>query len=123
MRLMACSLAFVATAVVASACHAARGGDAGARARDTFESRCATCHGATGRGDGAAARGLPVSPRNYTDVAWQRSVTDAQIRRVIVEGGAATGKSAAMPANRDLDPEVVDALVAIVRGFGANAAK
>jgi hypothetical protein len=47
-------------------------------------------------------------------------VSDEQIRSAIVKGGAAVGKSAAMPANADLDPAVVDALVGIVRSFGAR---
>lgn len=114
-------VAAACTAIAASGCRRAPPEGAAARARETFENRCATCHGTGGRGDGPASRGLSVSPRNYTDGAWQRGVTDEQIRAAIVKGGAAIGKSPAMPANRDLDPEVVDALVAIVRGFGAPA--
>jgi hypothetical protein len=45
-------------------------------------------------------------------------VTDEQIKKTVLYGGAAVGKSPAMPANPDLDgkPEL-DSLVAIVRGF------
>lgn len=89
-----------------------------AQANFVFENRCATCHGSDGRGDGPAARALPVRPRDYTDAAWQRATTDAQIRTAIVGGGAALGKSTAMPANKDLDPAVVDALVRKIRAFG-----
>lgn len=91
-----------------------------AAAKEIYDSRCAACHGANGRGDGAGAAALNPKPRNYTDAAWQASVTDEQIKKTILLGGAAVGKSAIMPASPDLDskPEVVEGLVAIVRGFG-----
>lgn len=89
------------------------------RARAMFESICATCHGISGEGNGQAASSLPVKPRNYTDAAWQASVTDAQIKEIIVKGGQAMGKSPLMPANPDLagDPEKLDGLLKIIRSF------
>ena len=52
---------------------------------------------------------------------WQKSVTDEQIKKTILYGGAAVGKSPAMPANPDLDgkPEL-DGLVAMVRSFNGK---
>jgi hypothetical protein len=65
-------------------------------------------------------RALNERPRNYADPVWQSSVTDAQIKKVIIEGGAAVGKSSLMAPNADLadKPVVLDELVKIVRGFG-----
>lgn len=90
------------------------------RAKAMFESICATCHGISGQGDGQAAASLPVKPRNYTDAAWQASVTDDQIKQIIINGGQAMGKSPLMPANPDLakDPEKLDGLLKIIRAFG-----
>ena len=87
--------------------------------RDLFASRCATCHGTSGRGDGPGAANLDPKPRNYTDAAWQKSVTDEQLRKIIVDGGFASGKSALMPPNPDLQdkPQLVEGLVGIVRSF------
>jgi mono/diheme cytochrome c family protein len=87
---------------------------------DVYDSRCSVCHGTTGEGDGPGAAALNPKPRNYKDKAWQKSVTDEQIKKAIVQGGAAVGKSPTMPANPDLagKPEVVDGLVKVVRGFG-----
>ncbi len=92
-----------------------------AAAKQVFAERCAACHGPTGRGDGPASAALNPKPRNYTDSAWQASVTDEQIKRTITLGGAAVGKSPIMPASPDLDgkPEVVDGLVKIIRKFGS----
>jgi mono/diheme cytochrome c family protein len=89
-------------------------------ADQVFSTRCATCHGYSGRGDGPGARALNPKPRSYTDPSWQKSVTDAQIRKTIVEGGPAVGKSSLMAPNADLadQPAVLDGLVKIVRGFG-----
>lgn len=91
-------------------------------AKEVFDTRCSACHGTSGKGDGPGAAALSPKPRNYTDKTWQASVTDEQIKKTILLGGAAVGKSPIMPASPDLDskPEVVDGLVKIVRGFGGS---
>jgi mono/diheme cytochrome c family protein len=88
-------------------------------ARQVFADRCALCHGATGKGDAPAAAAMNPKPRDYTDATWQASVTDDYLKKVIIEGGAAVGKSPMMTPNSDLasKPEVVDGLVAIIRSF------
>jgi mono/diheme cytochrome c family protein len=93
--------------------------DPKAEADQIFNTRCATCHGAGGKGDGAAAAALNPKPRDYTDKAWQAATTDDMIAKVIVEGGASIGKSPLMAANPDLKdkPEVVKALVAKIRSL------
>lgn len=89
-------------------------------AHEMFQTRCATCHGQFGRGDGPGAAGLNPKPRNYADAAWQKVVTDEEIEKAIVYGGAAVGKSPQMVANPDLQakPGVVAALREKVRSFG-----
>ena len=89
-------------------------------ARTTFKTICATCHGENGTGDGPGAAALNPKPRNYTDKAWQAKVTDDEIKKAILGGGGAVGLSPAMPAQTQLrdKPEVVEALVRIVRTFG-----
>jgi mono/diheme cytochrome c family protein len=90
-----------------------------AEAEQIFRTRCVTCHGPQGAGDGPASAGLTPPPRNFQDPAWQGSVSDAHIEQIVQYGGAAVGKSAAMPANPDLmsKPEVVAELRAYVRGL------
>jgi mono/diheme cytochrome c family protein len=91
-------------------------------AGEIFTARCALCHGASGKGDGAAAAGLNPKPRDYSDPTWQASVTDGEIEKIIVGGGTGVGKSAMMPANPDLasKPDVVKALRASIRRFGSK---
>jgi cytochrome c553 len=96
------------------------GGGGDTTASRLFMTVCATCHGADGTGTGPAAETLNPKPRNYTDPKWQASVTDADIKAIIVKGGQAVGKSAMMPANPTLDGDnaTLDGLVQIIRGFG-----
>ncbi len=88
-------------------------------AAEAYKTRCATCHGDDGKGSGSAAAALNPKPRDYTDAAWQASVTDEQIKTAILKGGAGIGKSPLMPAAADLEqkPEVLKGLVAKVRSF------
>lgn len=89
------------------------------QAQQMFATVCATCHGMDGTGNGPASQTLDPKPRNYTDAAWQDSVTDDELRKTIVKGGMAVGKSAMMPGNPQLEqqPEILEGLVKIIRGF------
>jgi len=91
----------------------------GAEAKQIFETRCYTCHGMTGLGDGPGSAGLNPKPRNFHDTTWQASVTDDHIGKIIQYGGAAVGRSPMMPGNPDLiaKPDVVAALVKHVRSL------
>ena len=84
--------------------------------------RCTTCHGAGGKGDGAASAALTPKPRDFTLTSWQTSVTDEHIEKTIREGGQAVGLSMLMVANPDLasKPDVVKALRAHVRSLAAK---
>ena len=94
-------------------------------AKEIFAQRCSTCHGAGGKGDGAASAALTPKPRDFTSAEWQKSVTDEHIDKIIIGGGAAVGKSPMMPPNSDLEskPDVVHALRQLVRDLGAGAAE
>jgi len=92
------------------------------QAQAMFNTVCVMCHGADGTGTGPAAASLNPKPRNYTDAAWQASVTDDQIKEIILKGGAGVGKSPLMPAQPQLadKPELLDGLVKLIRGFGKH---
>jgi mono/diheme cytochrome c family protein len=93
--------------------------DSAAEAKEIFTTRCVTCHGPQGAGDGPGSAGLTPAPRNFQDPAWQEEVSDEHLANIIQYGGAAVGRSPTMPGNPDLSgkPEVVEALVAYLRGL------
>ena len=93
-----------------------------AAAHQLFGQLCATCHGQDGTGNGPAAASLNPKPRNYTDAAWQASVTDDDLKKTILLGGQGVGKSPMMPGQPQLKdhPEVLDGLVQIIRKFGKH---
>lgn len=94
------------------------------QARELYEAKCARCHGSNGA-HGPFASSLTPRPHKYTDPAWQASVTDDEIKEIIVRGGLSMGKSPAMPGMRNLKkrPELLDGLVKLIRSFGKPAAK
>lgn len=100
-----------------------KGGGSGAKAtpeaQETFKSRCSPCHGESGKGDGPSAAALTPKPRNFGDSSWQSSASDEHIKKAILKGGAAVGKSPMMPAAPDLEsnPALVEGLVGVIRSF------
>jgi mono/diheme cytochrome c family protein len=79
--------------------------------RRLFAQRCATCHGAEGRGDGQNAYNLEPPPPDFQESLSALSPED---RRRVIEGGtAALGRSALCPPwGRSLDETEVEALLA-----------
>ena len=106
----------------APALTASASGSGESKARAYYKSRCSSCHGDSGRGDGSGLTSLNLKhkPRDYTDPEWQRSVTDDDIRKIILYGGASIGRSPDMPAFGDLQgkSELLEQLVTIIRSFG-----
>jgi mono/diheme cytochrome c family protein len=93
--------------------------DPAADAKSLFRSKCVVCHGDHGAGDGPGAAAIVPKPRAFADPEWQASATDEHIKKIILEGGPAVGKSPAMPPNPELKgkDEVLSALVKIIRDF------
>ena len=86
-----------------------------------YKKYCKTCHGGEGHGDGPRAMFLKPKPRNFTRTEDMKSTTEEAIYRVIAEGGAAHGLSAAMPPwQSKLQQGEIRQLVALVRSFPAR---
>jgi len=89
--------------------------DAGKSAYDTY---CATCHGATGGGDGAGGQALDPKPANFQDAKFWATRDDAVVTKAIKEGGAAVGKSPLMIAwGTVLDDAKIASVVAHLKTF------
>jgi mono/diheme cytochrome c family protein len=99
MRRFIYTMLFLVTCAVfsLSSVSAAEKGDA-AKGKETFQTTCAACHGAEGKGDGVAAAALDPKPRNLSDAAIVSALTDEHLYKVISEGGAAVGLSPMMAA-------------------------
>jgi high-affinity iron transporter len=77
-----------------------------------YAAQCASCHGATGRGDGLLARTLSVSPPALADLAGQGRLSDEDLIELILHGRAGTP----MPGfARVLDHAAAEKIVAFVR--------
>jgi mono/diheme cytochrome c family protein len=82
-----------------------------------YATTCTPCHGATGKGDGAASAALVPKPRDLTDKEWQATVTDEYLHEIIQYGGGKVGKALTMPGNPVLgsQPETMASLIAHIR--------
>lgn len=87
--------------------------DPAADAKAQFASKCATCHGASGHGDGAASAVLNPKPRNFHDTAYMSTRTDADLGKVITEGKGVMPKWGGL-----LTEGQIVALVAHIRELG-----
>jgi cytochrome c553 len=89
-----------------------------AEAKTNFDTFCAKCHGATGKGDGSGAATLATKPRDFADCARMAKESDDMLFKVIKEGGKASGFSGDMAAwNTAFDDSEIKELVAYVRTF------
>ncbi|MBX9963119.1 MAG: cytochrome c/FTR1 family iron permease [Burkholderiales bacterium] len=84
-----------------------------ADAATLYQSRCATCHGETGRGDGPAAAGLAPKPSNFRDASRQARRSVYGLYGTISMGVEGTS----MVAFTDLDDAQRWALAFLVSGF------
>jgi mono/diheme cytochrome c family protein len=83
-----------------------------------YDANCVGCHGATGKGDGAAAAALNPKPQDHTNGKIMNALTDKYLFDIIKNGGKAVQKAAIMPAaNKKLTDEDIWDMVAYVRSL------
>lgn len=106
---------FILLAIFAGAALAA--GNAG-KGKATFEQYCRACHGATGNGDGPMAASMNPKPKDFSDKAYNGSMKEDHLVKIIKDGGQAVGKSPLMPKMGGTlkDSDVAD-LVAFIRSL------
>jgi mono/diheme cytochrome c family protein len=84
-----------------------------------YQANCASCHGATGLGDGPAAAALEPKPQNLAEN--QSSLTDAYVYWRIAEGGMIAPFNSVMPAWRGiLAEEQIWQIVAYLRTLSSQ---
>jgi len=83
-----------------------------------YATNCAACHGDGGKGDGPAGLYLDPKPASFADPAFWAARKDDLVKKAILEGGAAIGKSPVMPAwKASLSAAQVDAVVAYMKSM------
>jgi mono/diheme cytochrome c family protein len=111
-------LGFFAALAVIFAASAAVQAQTVAEGKKLYASYCTTCHGDNGKGDGVAARSLPVKPADHTNGAVMNQLSDKFLTDIIAKGGSAVNKSAFMPAwGSSLNSKQVLDIVAYVRSI------
>ena len=92
-------------------------------AKTLFNKRCSRCHGERGDGRGVFANQLNPRPTDLTSNAWYQHTTEKRIKRVILGGGRAIGKSPMMPSHADLrnKRQLLNALVQYVINLAPRA--
>ena len=65
-----------------------------AAGKKLYDSQCASCHGATGKGDGKGGALLKPTPSDLTDTEWKNGQTDGEIFTVIRDGSKQTSMRA-----------------------------
>jgi mono/diheme cytochrome c family protein len=91
-----------------------------AAGKKLYDFQCASCHGATGKGDGKAGALLKPTPSDLTDADWKHGQTDGEIFTIIRDGSPQTGMrgyGSRIPANDIWN------LVNYVRSIGPKTAK
>jgi cytochrome c oxidase cbb3-type subunit 3 len=85
----------------------------------TWKAKCASCHGADGKGKTETGAKLEIP--DMTTAAWQQKVSDAQMKTSISDGVKRAGKTEGMDPYKDkLDAEQIGALAGYVRSLGGK---
>lgn len=93
-----------------------------ARGAALYAEHCASCHGATGAADTAAARALEPAPRNFRDGEVMASVTPSRAYNAITDGVEGTAMTA-FPALSEQDRWDLAFAVTAMRFDDAEAAR
>jgi len=85
---------------------------------------CATCHGATGAGDGAAAAAFNPKPSSFATAAFRidtngdgKAGTDTDLANTIKNGAAKYGGNAGMPGRADFSDSDIGNIIAYIRAL------
>ena len=91
------------------------GSEGMARARSTYDAKCVSCHGASGKGDGWQAKlaWLFMKMTNLSDPAYMQTRSDDSLAQIIKAGG-----KSGMPAyGLELTEPKIKDLVVYIRSF------
>ena len=88
-------------------------------AKALYDKQCLSCHGATGKGDGPAAKALKPPAKDFATVLKGKS--DADTFKATKEGGKAVGLGASMPGyGKKLTDDQINALVKYMKELASK---
>jgi mono/diheme cytochrome c family protein len=94
----------------------------GGRGQVLYETHCAICHGLAGKGDGAGAKVIRQSMRDFSNPVAMRGVEDRFLFEIIKKGSSQFGRSNAMPSwGMKLSDDEIRAVVAHLRSLASAA--
>ncbi len=86
--------------------------------KEIYGHYCQSCHGDTGAGDGFNAFNLDPRPRDFSDAAFQKKKSDADLADAIRRGGSGVGLSPLMPPwGHTLSARQIDDVILYVRAL------
>ena len=89
-----------------------------AEGKKLYATYCSSCHGDHGKGDGPAAKALPIKPADHTNGSVMNQLSDKFLTDIISKGGSAVGKSPMMPGwGGQLDEKQIREIVAYLRSI------
>ena len=94
--------------------------DARSRGRKVYQHYCQICHGETGKGDGFNSGNLAQPPRDFTDAKFWQQTSDERVYYAVAQGGPSVGKSVLMPAwGHTLTERQLRDVIVFIRAFAA----
>lgn len=90
-----------------------------AAAGSSYRLHCASCHGASGKGDGWTASLFRLKMRDLGDPAYVQTLSDDYLFQVIKQGGASLGKPGMPSWGQELTDGEIMELVVYIRRLGA----
>ena len=87
-------------------------------AASNYSNYCASCHGATGKGDGPAAGALFPKPKNFAECKRMAVISDETLFKATKDGGPSVRLSPIMPAwGGSLTDQQIHDLVGYIRSL------
>ena len=88
-----------------------------AAGRDLYTSICWACHGLAGKGDGPAAAGMEVKPRDFTAKEFSVAGREEEVYRTISEGAAKSfhGSESMLSWKGSLTPQQIRDVMAYIQ--------
>jgi mono/diheme cytochrome c family protein len=83
-----------------------------ANGKKVYTDKCARCHGGSGRGDGPRAKALDKKPRDYADAGEMEKITDADPKKIVLQGKGAMPSYKGRVSDKDLE-----GVIAYIRTF------